>query len=72
MQVRVRVTPAARREKLEEKDGELIVSVKELAAGNRANVRVREMVAAHFSLPFGKVRLLTGHRSRSKLLNISR
>lgn len=70
MYVKVFVTPDARREKIEEKNGMLLVSVREPAEGNRANTRVREIVAARFGAPLGKVRILTGHRSRGKMISI--
>lgn len=70
MYVKVFVTPGARRENVEEKDGMLIISVREPAAANRANTRVREIVAARFGAPLGKVRILTGHRSRGKMISI--
>ena len=70
MYLKVFVTPAARREKIEEKGLMLCLSVKEPAAGNRANTRVRELVAERFGLPVTGVRIYTGHRSRSKMLSI--
>ena len=70
MFIRVFVTPSARREKVLEKGEELLISVKEPAAGNAANKRVRELVAARFGTTIGGVRILTGHRSRSKMISI--
>lgn len=70
MYIKVFVTPGARREKIEEKDGMLLVAVREPAEENRANTRVRELVAARFGAPLGKVRILTGHRSRGKMVSI--
>ena len=71
MYIKVFVTPAAKREKVEEKGETLAISVREPALGNRANDRVREIVAKRFGKPFGKVRILTGHRSRGKMLSIN-
>lgn len=79
MYIKVFVTPGAKREKVEENPSTklgtggptLLISVREPAAGNRANTRVREIVAARLGLPVGKVRLLTGHRSRAKMISIS-
>lgn len=65
------VTPGAKREKIEEKGETLAISVKEPAIGNRANDRVREVLALRFSAPIGKVRILTGHRSRAKMISVS-
>lgn len=72
MYIKVFVTPGARREKVEEKeDGTLLVSVREPAEGNRANTRMREIVAERFGAQIGKVRILTGHRSRGKMVSIT-
>lgn len=71
MYLRVLVTPGAKRERVEEKGDALVLMVREPASGNRANTRVREIVAARLGLPLGKVRILTGHRSRSKIVSIT-
>ncbi len=72
MHIKVFVTSSAKRESIEEKsEGILAVSVKEPAQGNHANTRVREIIALRLSVPLGKVRILTGHHSRSKLVSVS-
>jgi len=71
MYLKIFVTPGARREKIEEKGEALAIAVREPAEGNRANTRVREIVAARVGKPVGKVRILTGHRSRVKMISIS-
>lgn len=72
MYFKVFVTPGAKRERVEGKGETLAISVREPAQGNQANARVREIVALRFGIPLGKVRILTGHRSRSKMLSIDR
>lgn len=79
MYIKVFVTPGAKREKVEvshpakseEKGGMLLVSVREPNTGNRANTRVREIIAGRLGIPVGKVRILTGHHSRVKMISIS-
>ena len=78
MYIKVFVTPSAKREKVEihlakgAEEGEtLAISVREPALGNRANNRVREIIATRLGKPFGKVRILTGHRSRAKMVSIN-
>lgn len=78
MYLKVFVTPDAKREKVKvhpakgaEEDETLAISVREPALGNRANDRVREIIATRLGKPFGKVRILTGHRSRAKMVSIS-
>src|SRR4051812_24430276 len=61
MYLKVFATPDAKREKVEEKGDTLLVSVREPALGNRANTRIRELIALRFHTPLGKVRILTGH-----------
>lgn len=71
MYLKVIVSPGARREKVEEKGETLVILVREPASGNRANTRVREIVAARVGKPVGKVRILTGHHSRVKMISIN-
>ena len=70
MYLKVFVTPGAKRERVGEKNDALIIAVKEPAMGNRANVRVREIIAERQNVPLGKVRILTGHHSRVKMISI--
>lgn len=73
MYIRVTVTPGARKETIEETgDASFAITVREPAAQNLANTRVRELLARHFSVPANQVRILTGHRSRSKMVSIER
>lgn len=71
MYIKVFVTPSAKRENVEEKGETLTIAVREPATGNRANDRVRELIALRYGQPLGKVRILTGHRSRAKMISIS-
>jgi uncharacterized protein YggU (UPF0235/DUF167 family) len=69
--IKVFVTPGAKREKIEEKGDFLLISVREPAERNEANDRVRAIVAQREGKPLGKVRILTGHRARGKMISIS-
>jgi uncharacterized protein YggU (UPF0235/DUF167 family) len=81
MYLKVLVTPGARKETVEEKGdpsrqggaeaGTLIITVREPAEANRANTRVRELIALRLGVPLQKVRILTGHHSRVKMISIS-
>ena len=69
--VRVRVTPNAKRESLIQVDGKTFTAaVREPAEQNLANGRVREMIADHFNVPVGKVKLTAGHHSPQKVFDI--
>ena len=70
MYIKVFVIPDAKREIVTEKGEMLAISVREPASGNRANTRVREIVAERQMVPLGKVRILTGHHSRVKMVSI--
>lgn len=72
MYVKVRVTPGARKETLvKEAKDTFTMSVKQPAERNLANERIRELIAAHYGVAKGKVRLVTGHRSGSKVLDVA-
>ena len=67
MYVHVHVVPNARKERVqEEKEGSLMIWVKEPAEQNQANRRIRELVAQQHGVRTERVRMLTGHRSSSK------
>ena len=68
---RVRVTPNASREYLEEAPfNTLRIGVSEPTEGNRANDKVREMVAEHFSVPLKNVMIIKGTTSPSKTVRV--
>ena len=46
------------------------VSVKEPAERNLANTRAMELIARHFGIAVGKVKIVNGHHSPSKLLRV--
>ncbi len=72
MYIKVRVTAGARKEEFTKVRDDLYeVKVREKAERNMANTRVIQLVANHFSLPVGKVKILNGHQSPSKLLVIN-
>lgn len=78
MYIKVFVTPGAKREKVEVRHSKknddsdvLLISVREPANGNRANSRVRAIIAEREGKPIGSVRILTGHRSRVKMISVS-
>ncbi len=71
MYIKVFVTPDAKKERVEEKGETLLITVREPASGNRANTRVRELVAMRLGKPLRAVRILTGHRSRAKMISIA-
>jgi len=71
MYVKVKVTPDAKKEKLEQKQKDLFeISVREKAKQNMANNRVVELLARHFGIIKGSVRIISGHHSPSKIISV--
>lgn len=71
MYIKVFVTPGAKREKVNEKGDTLVIAVREPAERNMANARVRALIAMRTGKPLSKVRILTGHLSRAKMISIN-
>ena len=71
MYVKVRVLAGAKTETFEAVSNDHFkAAVKEPAKANQANRRVVELVAMHFKVSAKQVRLISGHRSPSKILSI--
>ena len=71
MYIHIKANAGAKRESFAEKSkGHFVVSVREPAERNLANKRIIELVAGHFGLPAGKVRIINGHHSPSKILSV--
>ena len=71
MRIRVKVRPAARKERLlETASGVLEIDVKEPAQGNAANDRVRALIAGHLRVPVKSVRFVTGMRGKNKTFDV--
>ena len=71
MYIRVKVTPSVKKEIFKQINKDHFeISVKEKAERNLANKRVIELLCLHYDLPFGKIRIINGHRSSTKLLII--
>lgn len=71
MYIKVKVTAGVKKEIVEKiKDDEYRVWVKEKAERNMANNRVRELIAREYSIPIGKVKIISGHQSPSKILSL--
>lgn len=73
MHVKVKVVTGAKKEKLTVlSDNSLAIAVKEKAERNMANKRIRELLAEHFEIPIGKIRMIKGHRSPNKIFEIKK
>ncbi len=71
MYIKVRVQAGAKAENVERKDDtHFSIAVCEKAELNQANRRVRDIIAAELGVPAGKVRLISGHHSPSKIFSV--
>jgi uncharacterized protein (TIGR00251 family) len=67
----VRVIPRARRNEVGgERAGRLLVRTNSPAVDGQANVAVRKQIAEHLGLSVRRVVILSGRRSRNKVLRI--
>lgn len=72
MYIRVRVFPGAKKQKvtkLEEHSYELVL--REPAERNLANHKVREVIAQEYKVEKSRVRIVTGHHSPAKILELT-
>lgn len=69
MYIHAKVTANAKEEKIEKKsDTQFVVFVREKAERNMANTRIIEIFRELYKT--GKVRIINGHHSTSKLLSV--
>lgn len=71
MQVLVRVVPNAKKAKVEETDNGLKVWVDAPAVEGKANKRLIEILAKHFGVKKGAIRIVRGEKSREKVVEIT-
>ena len=71
MQLSVKVTAGVKKEGIEAlPNNRFKILVKAKAEQGAANERVIELVAAHFKVPARKVRIIRGHKTPSKILEV--
>jgi len=71
MYIKVKVEAGAKKERIAQiSDDHFEVSVREPAERNLANRRVLELVSEFFHTPSGKVKLVSGHHSPGKILDV--
>ena len=71
MKIKVKVKPNSRTEELSREGDSFIVKVKEPAKEGKANQAVIKLMAQHFGVPQSWVRILSGFRSRNKVIEVS-
>lgn len=69
--IRIRVEADAREDcVVEEKEGRLLICVREPAAENRANLRALQLLARHVHVPPESLRIVAGHHKPTKTIRI--
>lgn len=68
--MRIHAIPGSKKEVVHKEHNEhtFTICVKEPAERNAANKRIRELVAEMYNVAVCKVKILTGHRSSTKIL----
>ena len=69
--VNVRVTPNAKKDDISQENERLRIRVKAPAVEDKANKALIELLAKHFMVKKGKVRIVKGEKSREKVIAIT-
>jgi len=70
MKIQVKVKPNSKTEELGREGDSFILKVKEPAREGKANQAVIKLLAEHFSVPKSQVRILSGFKSRNKVIEV--
>lgn len=71
MRITVQAKPGAREERVEKiNDEHFMVAVKEPPVEGRANTAIVRALAAHFGVASSRVRIISGHTARQKVVEI--
>ena len=71
MKIHVKVKPNSRTEEISQEGESFIVKVKEPPKEGKANQAVIKLLAEHFDVPQSRVRILSGFRSRNKVVEVA-
>ena len=72
MKIQVKVKPNFRTEELIQEGESFIVKVKEPPKEGKANQAVIKLLAEHFGVPQSRVRILSGFRSKNKVIEVAK
>lgn len=70
MRILVKAKPGAKVPSVKNVDGKFFVAVKEHATEGRANRAIEKAIAKHFKVSPSRVRVVSGHTAREKVLEI--
>ena len=71
MKIHVKVKPSSKTEELSQERESFIIKVKDPPKEGKANHAVIKLLAEHFGVPQSRVRILSGFRSRNKLIEVA-
>lgn len=71
MKIQVKVKPNSRSEEVTQEGDSFVVKVKEPTKEGKANQAVIRLLAEHFGVPQSQVRILSGFRSRNKVIEVA-
>ena len=72
MKIQVKVKPNSRTEELSREGDSFMVKVKEPPKEGKANQAVIKLLAHHFGVPQSQVRILSGFRSKNKVVEVTK
>ena len=70
MKIQIKVKPNSKTEEVSQEGDNFIVKVKEPPREGKANQAVIKLLAEHFGVPQGQVRILSGFKSRNKVIEV--
>jgi len=70
LKIQVKVKPNSKVEEVSQEGDSFIVKVKEPPKEGKANQAVIKLLAEQFGVPQGQVRILSGFKSRSKVVEV--
>ena len=70
MKIQVKVKPSSKTEELSREGDRFMVKVKEPPKEGKANQAVIRLLAEHFGVPQSHVRILSGYRSKDKVIEV--
>ncbi len=70
MKIQVRVKPNSKTEKVSQEGDSFVVKVREPPKEGKANQAVIKLLAKHFGISQSQVRILSGLKSRSKIVEV--
>ena len=71
MKIQVKVKPNSRTEELSQEGNDLVVKVKEPPREGKANQAVIKLLAQHFGVPQNQVKILSGFKSKNKVIEVT-